>query len=130
MTRGLKKPRSNLAAIVAVVIAIPPVGYWRFQWHPILSFWFAYVAKRPFAASFADWMGKQQSVGGLWGDGTVPLALTLVILCLVAYLGITRRDVQQPRRASRHLVDARAPTAELPPEELSRASESHRKYLD
>ncbi len=117
--------------LFAVVIAIPAVGYWRFQWNPILSFWFAYVATRPFGASFADWMGKPQSVGGLgWGDGTVALALTFVILCLVAYLGITRRDVQQPRRASRHLVDARAPTAELPPEELSRASEGHRKYLD
>ena len=108
--------------LFAVVIAIPAVGYRWFHWNPILSFWFAYVATRPFGASFADWMGKPQSVSGLgWGDGTVAVGLTIVILCLVVYLGITRRDVQQPRRAPRHRVDARgAPMAEKSSEELSR----------
>jgi uncharacterized membrane-anchored protein len=81
--------------LFAVVIAVPAIGYWRLGWNPILSFWFAYVATRPLGASFADWMGKPQSVGGLgWGDGTVALALTIVIFCLVAFLAITRRDVQ------------------------------------
>ena len=67
-------------------------------------------------------MGKPQSVGGLgWGDGTVVVGLTIVILCLVVYLGITRRDVQQPRRAPRHRVDARgARMAEKSSEDLSR----------
>jgi uncharacterized membrane-anchored protein len=88
--------------LFAGVIAIPAVGYWRYGWNAIFSFWFAYVATRPFGASFADWMGKPQSVGGLgWGDGTVALALTIVIFCLVAYLAITRRDVQSVERASR-----------------------------
>jgi uncharacterized membrane-anchored protein len=79
----------------AGVIAVPAIGYWRFGWNAIFSFWFAYVATRPFGASFADWMGKSRAVGGLgWGDGTVALALGVAILCLVAYLGITKRDVQ------------------------------------
>jgi hypothetical protein len=40
-------------------------------------------------------MGKPQSAGGLgWGDGTVALILTFAIVCLVAYLTVTRRDVQ------------------------------------
>jgi uncharacterized membrane-anchored protein len=86
--------------LFAGVIAIPAIGYWRLGWNAILSFWFAYVATRPFGASFADWMGKSKSVGGLgWGGGTVSLALATAIFCLVAYLAITRRDVQVLARA-------------------------------
>jgi uncharacterized membrane-anchored protein len=81
--------------LFAAVIAVPAVGYWRFGWNPVLSFWLAYVATRPLGASFADWMGKPQSAGGLgWGDGTVALILTFAIVCLVAFLTVTRRDVQ------------------------------------
>jgi uncharacterized membrane-anchored protein len=86
--------------LFAGVIAIPAVGYWRLGWNAIFSFWFAYVATRPLGASFADWMGKPQSVGGLgWGEGPVALALSVAILCLVAYLAITRRDLQRVDRS-------------------------------
>lgn len=85
--------------LFAAVIAIPAVGYFRFGWNPILSFWLAYVATRPLGASFADWMGKPQSVGGLgWGDGPVAIGLTIAIFCLVAFLAITHRDVQRAGR--------------------------------
>ena len=94
--------------LFAAVIAVPAVGYFRFGWNPVLSFWIAYVATRPLGASFADWMGKPRSVGGLgWGDGTVALALTFAIVCLVAYLTITRRDVQAADRAARHDRESR-----------------------
>ena len=77
--------------LFAAVIAVPAIGYWQFGWNPILSFWLAYVATRPFGASFADWMGKPQSAGGLgWGDGTVAIGLTIAIVGLVAFLAITR----------------------------------------
>jgi uncharacterized membrane-anchored protein len=83
------------ALVFAGVIAIPALGYWRFNWNPIFAFWFAYVATRPLGASFADWMGKPASVSGLgWGEGRVALVLAAMIFCLVAYLAITRRDVQ------------------------------------
>ena len=101
--------------LFAAVIAIPAIGYWRLHWNAIFSFWFAYVATRPLGASFADWTGKAKSVGGLgWGDGTVALALTLAIFCLVAFLAITRADVQRAGRANAHdelrpLVGAPAP---------------------
>ncbi len=96
--------------LFAAVIAVPAIGYWRFNWNPILSFWLAYVATRPLGASFADWLGKPKSVGGLGiGDGTVALTLTAAIFCLVAYLAITRRDVQAARRAHR---ESRLQTAE------------------
>lgn len=90
------------ALLFAAVIAIPAIGYWRLRWNAILCFWFAYVATRPLGASFADWLGKPKSAGGLGlGDGPVALALTLVIFCLVAFLAITRRDVQRGRPESR-----------------------------
>jgi uncharacterized membrane-anchored protein len=99
--------------LFAAVIAVPAVGYWRFGWNPIFSFWFAYVATRPLGASFADWMGKPQSVGGLgFGAGTVALVVMIVIFCLVAYLAITRRDVQSVHRVPRVRPDARMPVVE------------------
>jgi uncharacterized membrane-anchored protein len=102
--------------LFAAVIAIPALGYWLLRWNPVFSFWFAYVATRPLGASFADWTGKPRSVGGLgWGDATVASALAIAIFFLVAYLAITRRDVQgimrhgAPRRAARPRVPARDP---------------------
>jgi len=90
--------------LFAVVIAVPVVGFWRFNWNPVLSFWFAYVITRPIGASFADWVGKPQSASGLgWGDGRISLVLTVVIACLVAYLALTRKDVQRERA---HTADA------------------------
>jgi uncharacterized membrane-anchored protein len=81
--------------LFAAIIIIPAVGYRWLGWNSVLSFWFAYVVTRPLGASFADWVGKPVTVGGLsWGDGRVSLLLTLLIVCLVAYLAITRRDVQ------------------------------------
>jgi uncharacterized membrane-anchored protein len=101
--------------LFAGVIAVPAVGYWRLHWNPIFSFWFAYVATRPLGASFADWMGKSKSVGGLgWGDGSVALALTVIIFCLVAYLAITSRDVQIAGRAPLVSDEARLGVEPLP----------------
>ncbi len=92
--------------LFAGIITIPAIGYRWLGWNPVFSFWFAYVITRPLGASFADWVGKPASVSGLgWGDGRVALVLTVVIFCLVAYLAITRRDVQ---RRSRHEVGRRS----------------------
>lgn len=89
------------ALMFACVIAIPAAGYRWLRWNAILSFWFAYVVTRPLGASFADWAGKPHSVGGLgWGDGSVSLCLTIVIAVLVAYLAITRADVQRTEEVS------------------------------
>ena len=85
--------------LFAALIVIPAVGYRWLGWNPIGSFWFAYVITRPLGASFADWVGKPASVSGLgWGGGRVSLVLTVAIACLVAYLAITRRDVQRAGR--------------------------------
>ncbi len=84
--------------VFAGLICLPAIGFWRFNWNPIFAFWFAYVVTRPLGASFADWVGKPPSTSGLgWGDGRLSLVLTIVIACCVAYLAITRKDVQSGR---------------------------------
>ncbi len=93
--------------VFAALIAVPAIGYWRFGWNAILSFWLAYVATRPLGASFADWLGKPRAANGLGlGDGPVALVLTAAIFCLVAYLAITRRDMQTAIRARDRPADA------------------------
>jgi uncharacterized membrane-anchored protein len=61
----------------------------------VFAFWLAYILTRPLGASFADWMGKSQSAGGLgWGDGPVALVLFIIILGFVGYLGVTKKDIK------------------------------------
>jgi uncharacterized membrane-anchored protein len=84
----------------AALITVPAIGYRWLGWNPVLTFWFAYVVTRPLGASFADWVGKPARLSGLGlGDGRVSLVLTAMIACLVAYLAITRNDVQRGRAA-------------------------------
>jgi uncharacterized membrane-anchored protein len=60
----------------------------------VFSFWFAYVLTRPLGASFADWMGKPRERDGLgFGDGTVGIALLVLIVIVVGYLSVSKRDV-------------------------------------
>src|SRR6185437_11564122 len=81
--------------LFAVIIVIPAAGYRWLRWNSVASFWFAYVVTRPLGASFADFMGKPVSAGGMgFGDGTVALILTIAIAGLVAFLAVTRRDAQ------------------------------------
>ena len=58
------------AILFAVVFAVPAVGWWRFNWNPILSFWFAYIVTRPLGASFADWLQQARLRSPGSGRGT------------------------------------------------------------
>ena len=81
--------------LFAAIIAIPAIGWWRFDMNPIFAFWFAYVVTRPLGASFADWFSKPPSTSGLGlGDGTVSGLALIVFIALVAYVAVTRCDVQ------------------------------------
>jgi uncharacterized membrane-anchored protein len=81
--------------LFAVAFVIPAIGYRFLGWDAIASFWTAYVITRPLGASVADWLGKP-FLGGLGiGDGYVAIALTLLIVLLVGYLTVTRRDVAE-----------------------------------
>lgn len=81
--------------LFAVIIVIPALTYWLFNLNEVFAFWFAYIITRPLGASFADWMGVSHSRGGLGlGTGPVSLVLTIIILVLVGYLSISRKDIK------------------------------------
>ena len=81
--------------LFAVLIALPALGYWLFGLNEIVAFWLAYIVTRPLGASFADWLGKSQSLGGAGlGTGQVSLGLTILIIGFVSYLTVTRKDIK------------------------------------
>jgi len=84
--------------LFAVVMLVPALGGLRFGMNTVVAFWFAYVITRPLGASFADWLGKPSWFGGGlgYGDGTVALSATAIIVVLVAVVSVTRSDVQRP----------------------------------
>ena len=79
-----------------ILIELPALAYFLLGLNEIAAFWIAYILTRPLGASFADWFGKPQSLSGLGlGDGIVALVLTALIILVVGYLSITRRDIRQ-----------------------------------
>lgn len=79
-----------------VVFAVPLLARRLFKLHEVVAFWLAYIFTRPLGASYADWLGVPKALGGLnFGRGTVAIALTVVIVAWVAYLTITRVDVER-----------------------------------
>lgn len=86
--------------LFAAVISIPAVGWWRFGLNPIVAFWFAYIVTRPLGASFADGFSKHGNGGLGLGDGTVSGLALIVFIALVAYVTITKVDVQDARHAT------------------------------
>jgi uncharacterized membrane-anchored protein len=93
--------------VFAALIAVPAIGWARFGLDPVVAFWSAYVLTRPLGASFADWAGKPHHVaGGLgFGDGAVTLVTLVLIVGLVAWCAVTRRDVQRPVSAAGRAAD-------------------------
>ena len=89
------------AVLFAGVFAIPAVGWWRFNWNPILAFWFAYVVTRPLGASFADGFSKSTSGGLKLGDPLVSVIEFVIFVALVAWVTRTRSDVQPGRAPKR-----------------------------
>lgn len=81
--------------LFALVFAVPAVGYRFLGLNAVAAFWFAYIVTRPLGASFADWFGKS-ALGGLgFGDATVSLVLTVLIVGFVAYLTLSRQYVSR-----------------------------------
>jgi uncharacterized membrane-anchored protein len=84
--------------LFTVLIAVPALAYQLFSLNPIVAFWLAYILTRPLGATFADWFGRSHNLSGLGlGTGLVSLVLTIVIVILVAYLTVTRRDVEREK---------------------------------
>ncbi len=79
----------------AVPFVLPALAYGLLDLIAILAFWIAYILTRPLGASFADWVGRARNLSGLGlGTGEVGVALTIVIVLLLGYLTITRKDVR------------------------------------
>lgn len=87
--------------LFAVLLAIPAIGYWLFGLNEIFAFWFAYIMTRPVGASFSDWISVPKSRGGLsLGEGPVSLVLAIIIVVLVGYLTISRKDIAAKEAAA------------------------------
>ncbi|HEX2822139.1 MAG TPA: hypothetical protein VHO07_18495 [Streptosporangiaceae bacterium] len=83
-----------------IIILIPAVAWSRFGLGSVAAFWFAYVVTRPLGASFADYFGKPHSISGAgFGDGRTAVIAAIITALLVAYLAVTRHDIQQPTDA-------------------------------
>jgi uncharacterized membrane-anchored protein len=80
-----------------VIILIPAVAWRGFGLNAVIAFWSAYVVTRPLGASVADYVSKAPSLSGLgFGDGRTALVATVAVAIGVAYLAITRADIQDP----------------------------------
>jgi uncharacterized membrane-anchored protein len=83
------------AALFAGLILIALLGWRLLDWNPVACFWTAYVITRPLGASVADGLAKPLKVSGLGlGDGPVAGVLAALIIGVVAYLAVTKNDVQ------------------------------------
>ncbi|MFI0790223.1 hypothetical protein ACH4Q6_32055 [Streptomyces lydicus] len=87
------------AGLFALAIAAVAVAHFALGLDAVWSFWIAYVLTRPLGASIGDYLSQPTADGGL-GLGTVITSVLFlaVILGLVVFLTVTRRDVSDPER--------------------------------
>ncbi|MGD6741538.1 hypothetical protein ACOKM3_06780 [Streptomyces sp. BH106] len=91
------------AVLFALAIAAVAVAHFAFGMNAVWSFWTAYVLTRPLGASAGDYLSQPAGDGGL-GFGTVVTSVLFlaVILALVVFLALTRKDItERERRAHR-----------------------------
>ena len=83
--------------IFAILIALVTAAYYLFQLNGVLAFWLAYILTRPLGASLGDFLSQSPNNGGL-GFGTIGTSVIflVVILCLVTYLTVTKKDQHRP----------------------------------
>ena len=85
------------ALLVAALIAAVTVSHLVFRAGPVLCFWIAYILTRPLGASLGDGFSQAKADGGLGLGTTVTSAgFLVVILAVVAYLAVSRRDQTPP----------------------------------
>ncbi|WP_328548730.1 hypothetical protein [Streptomyces platensis] len=87
------------AGLFALAIAAVAVAHFALGLDAVWSFWIAYILTRPLGASIGDYLSQPTADGGL-GLGTVITSVLFlaVILGLVVFLTVTRRDVSEPER--------------------------------
>lgn len=93
MAEGLKLGYAPSAAIFAGAIAAVAACHYLLRLDAIAAFWIAYILTRPLGASVGDLLSQSGSNGGLnLGATATSTVFLVVILALVAFLSITRRD--------------------------------------
>ncbi|NNM65910.1 MAG: hypothetical protein HKL99_15115 [Burkholderiales bacterium] len=87
----------NSALVFGGLIAVVTLAYHVFKANAVFAFWLAYILTRPFGATCGDWLSKPIDEGGL-GLGTVGTSVLFlaVIMVLVTYLTISRKDAPRP----------------------------------
>ena len=91
------------AVLFAATIAAVAIAHFALGLDAVWSFWIAYILTRPLGASIGDYLSQPTGDGGLGLGTVITSALFLaVILGLVVYLGVTRKDVADPESAARH----------------------------
>jgi uncharacterized membrane-anchored protein len=85
--------------IFAGVIALITVAHLGLRLNAVLAFWLAYIMTRPLGASIGDLLSQTRHDGGL-GLGTTGTSYLFlaIILALVVFLSVTKRDVIERRR--------------------------------
>ncbi|SOE58133.1 Uncharacterized membrane-anchored protein [Streptomyces sp. OV198] len=87
------------AILFGLAIAAVAVAHFALGLNAVLSFWIAYILTRPLGASMGDYLSQPTGDGGLGLGTTVTSVLFLVvILALVVYLSMTRKDVTESER--------------------------------
>jgi uncharacterized membrane-anchored protein len=88
--------------LFGVVILIPALAWWKFDLNAIAAFWMSYVVTRPLGASFADYISKKPHISGIgFGDGPTAAVFAVAVFILVAYLAVSRSDIQRPEQCER-----------------------------
>jgi uncharacterized membrane-anchored protein len=96
-----------IAIAIAIVMAVPALGYWRFRLNSVVAFWWAYIVTRPLGASVADWLSKPAKVGGLsYGDGPVAAVLLAIAVILVVFAATRHPNVQSASTPGTRPIEA------------------------
>ncbi|KUJ33486.1 hypothetical protein ADL25_45145 [Streptomyces sp. NRRL F-5122] len=91
------------ATLFAMAIAAIAIAYFALDLNAVWGFWFVYILTRPLGASIGDYLSQPTGEGGL-GFGTVVTSVLFlaVILGLVVYLAVTRKDVIERKAPNGH----------------------------
>ena len=85
--------------VFGILFLLPLIIYKVSGKYEVFTFWFAYIMTRPFGASFADYFGRTQDLGGIgFGTGRTSIVLTILIILFVAYLIFTRKDIKNEKK--------------------------------
>ena len=95
VAEGLSQGYGVSILIFSGLIATIAFAHYKLGLGEVLSFWIIYILTRPLGASFADYLAQPKADGGLGlGMENTSLGFVIVIVALVIYLSVTKRDDQ------------------------------------